>query len=283
REDVSRAYRHSLNGSSLEGGRLQFEVDSVSLRFGGLLALDDVSLSVRQGEIHAIVGPNGAGKTSLLNCASGIYRPQQGSIRLHEGDGEGRVHELTRARQSRIARWGVARSFQNIELFRHMTVLDNLLLGRHVHMRHNLLSASVWFGPARRQEIEQREIVEEVIDFLALQPFRKQEVARLPYGVQKRVELGRALCLCPAILVLDEPMAGMNAEEKEFMARYVLDVNELAGVTVVMIEHDMGVVMDISHRVTVLDFGHVIAAGPPAEVASDERVIEAYLGEGVRA
>jgi branched-chain amino acid transport system ATP-binding protein len=275
---VSRAYQHSLNGSSLEPGQVQLEVESVSLRFGGLQALEGVTLTLRQGEVHAIVGPNGAGKTSLLNCTSGIYHPQQGSIRLHNSG----VHELTRSRPNRIARLGVARTFQNIELFRHMSVLDNLLLGRHVHMRHNILSAAMWFGPARGQEIEQREVVEEVIDFLALQPFRRQEVGRLPYGVQKRVELGRALCLRPALLMLDEPMAGMNAEEKEFMARYVLDVNEHAGVTVVMIEHDMEVVMDVSHDVTVLDFGHVIAEGPPDVVAGDERVIEAYLGEGVR-
>jgi branched-chain amino acid transport system ATP-binding protein len=229
---------------------------------------------VRQGEIHAVIGPNGAGKTSLINSVSGLYRPQRGSIRLHDGD----VHELTRARPSRIARWGVARSFQNIELFRHMTVLENLLLGRHVHMHHNLLSALLYYGPGQRQEIAHRELVEEVVDFLGLQAVRGQHVGTLAYGLQKRVELGRALCMQPALLVLDEPMAGMNAEEKEDIARYILDVNELAGVTVVLIEHDMGVVMDISHRVTALDFGRVIASGSPAEVSAEPAVVEAYLG-----
>jgi branched-chain amino acid transport system ATP-binding protein len=274
---ASRAYRFDLNGSSLEPGTRQLEVNEVSLRFGGVHALREVSVTIKQGEIHAIIGPNGAGKTSLLNCVNGLYRPQQGSIRLHNGT----VHELTRARSSRIARWGVARSFQNIELFRHMTVLENLLLGRHVHMKHNVLSALLYYGPARRQEIRHRELAEEVIDFLELQAVRKQEVGTLAYGFQKRVELGRALCLQPAVLLLDEPMAGMNAEEKEDMARYILDVNELAGVTVVLIEHDMSVVMDISHVVTVLDFGKVISEGPPAAVAADPAVVEAYLGEAV--
>ena len=271
----TRAYRFALNGSRLEPGAPQLEVDGVSLRFGGVQALSDVSVTVKQGEIHAIIGPNGAGKTSLLNCVNGLYRPQQGSIRLHDG----RVRELRRARPSRIAKWGVARSFQNIELFRHMTVLDNLLLGRHVHMRHNVFSALLYYGPAQRQEIRHRELVEEVIDFLELQAVRKQEVGTLAYGFQKRVELGRALCTQPAVLLLDEPMAGMNAEEKEDMARYILDVNELAGLTVVLIEHDMSVVMDISHVVTVLDFGKVISEGPPAAVAADPAVVEAYLGQ----
>jgi branched-chain amino acid transport system ATP-binding protein len=274
---TTRAYRFDLNGSTLERGAAQVEVNDVSLRFGGVHALRDVSITIAQGEIHAIIGPNGAGKTSLLNCMNGLYRPQHGSIRLHNGT----VHELTRARPSRIARWGVARSFQNIELFRHMTVVENLLLGRHVQMKHNIASSLLYFGPARRQEIRHRELVEEVIDFLELQAVRKQQVGTLSYGFQKRVELGRALCMQPAVLLLDEPMAGMNAEEKEDMARYILDVNELAGVTVVLIEHDMSVVMDISHVVTVLDFGVVIAKGAPAEVAAEPAVVKAYLGEHV--
>ena len=252
-------------------------MNGVTLRFGGVQALRDVTVTIRQGEIQAIIGPNGAGKTSLLNCINGLYRPQHGSIRLHNGT----VRELTRARPSRIARWGVARSFQNIELFRHMTVVENLLLGRHVHMKHYVGTALLYYGPARRQEIRERELVEEVIDFLELQAVRKQEVGTLSYGFQKRVELGRALCMQPAVLLLDEPMAGMNAEEKEDMARYILDVNELAGVTVVLIEHDMSVVMDISHIVTVLDFGVVIAQGAPAKVAAEPTVIKAYLGDHV--
>jgi branched-chain amino acid transport system ATP-binding protein len=274
----TRAYRFGLNSSLLERGAPQLEVEKVDLRFGGVHALRDVSVTIRQGEIHAIIGPNGAGKTSLLNCVNGLYRPQHGTIRLRDRDAE---HHLTRARPSRIAKLRVARSFQNIELFRHMTVLENLLLGRHVHMKNRVLSSLLYYGPARRQEIRHRELVEEVIDFLELQAVRKQEVGRLAYGFQKRVELGRALCLQPAVLLLDEPMAGMNAEEKEDMARYILDVNELAGVTVVLIEHDMSVVMDISHVVTVLDFGKVIAEGRPEAVAADPAVVRAYLGEAV--
>jgi branched-chain amino acid transport system ATP-binding protein len=277
---VSRAYQHNLNGSLLEAGELQLEVREVDLAFGGVRALQGVSLAVRQGEIHAIIGPNGAGKTSLLNCISGLYRPASGSIHLNAG---GHRHELTRTRPSRIAALGVARSFQNIELFKHMTVLENLMLGRHVHMRHGVLSSLFYFGRARSQEIRHREVVEEVIDLLEIQAVRKQPVGSLAYGVQKRVELGRALCMEPAVLLLDEPMAGMNAEEKDDMARYVLDVNEHAGVTTVLIEHDMSVVMDISNRVTVLDFGKVIADGVPDEVSADPAVLAAYLGEPVAA
>jgi branched-chain amino acid transport system ATP-binding protein len=276
---VSRAYRHDLNGSALPAGTPQLEITDVALRFGGVKALKGVSLDVRQGEIHAIIGPNGAGKTSLLNCISGVYRPQEGTIQLWTG--EGTAHELTSARPHRIARWGIARSFQNIELFKHISVLDNLMLGRHVHMKHSVFKAALFFGPARAQEIAHRELVEEVIDFLEIQAVRHAHVGALPYGVQKRVEVGRALCLQPAVLLLDEPMAGMNTEEKEDMARFILDVNDLAGVTVVLIEHDMEVVMDISDRVSVLDFGSKITTGDPDAVQADERVIEAYLGQEV--
>jgi len=274
---VSRAYRFSLNGSDLEPGHQQLVIDQVGLRFGGVQALKEVSLEVVQGEIHAIIGPNGAGKTSLLNCISGVYRPQEGGIRLHTGSGE--ASDLTKTRQHQIARLGVARAFQNIELFKHISVLDNLMLGRHVHMKHSVWRSALFFGPARRQEIEHRELVEEVVDFLEIQAHRHAHVGALSYGLQKRVEVGRAICLQPALLLLDEPMAGMNTEEKEDMARFILDVNDLAGVTVVLIEHDMEVVMDISDRVSVLDFGEKITTGTPDEVKADSRVIEAYLGE----
>ena len=273
---ITREYRFPLNGSTVPAGEPVLTASGVSLGFGGVRALDGVGLTVRQGEIHAVIGPNGAGKSSLLNCASGLYRPQRGTITLFRAAG---AVELVGRRPHQIARLGVARSFQNIELFRHLTVLENLLLGRHHRMSHALLPALVWFGPARRQEIEHRAMVEEVIDLLELRTVRHLPVGALSYGHAKRVELGRALCLQPAVLLLDEPMAGMNAEEKASLARYVLDVNEYAGVTVVLIEHDMDVVMDISHAVTVLDFGRLIAEGPPEQVRRDPAVINAYLGE----
>jgi branched-chain amino acid transport system ATP-binding protein len=277
---MSRAYRHNLNGSTLQPGALQMEIRDVTLRFGGVRALDGVTFTVAQGDIHAIIGPNGAGKTSLLNCISGLYRPQVGEIVFHAGE---RERNLVRTKPGTIARLGVARTFQNIELFRHMTVLENLVLGRHTHMKHNLFASFLYYGPAQRQEIAHRELVEEVIDLLEIQSVRNKQVGALAYGFQKRVEMGRALCMQPSLLLLDEPMAGMNAEEKEDMARFILDVNDLAGVTTVLIEHDMGVIMDISDRVSVLDFGRCIADGTPAEVGSDQSVRDAYLGQEAHA
>jgi branched-chain amino acid transport system ATP-binding protein len=237
--------------------------------------LHQVSLEVNQGEITAIIGPNGAGKTSLLNCISGLYHPQEGRIRFYHD----REHELTRMKPHQIARLGIARSFQNIELFKHMTVLENLMLGRHVHLKANLLTGGIFWGRAQREEVSNRFLIEDIIDLLEIQAIRKQPVGTLAYGLQKRVELGRALALQPSLLILDEPMAGMNAEEKEDMARFVLDVNEEHAVTIIIIEHDMGVVMDISDHVAVLDFGSKIAEGTADEVQRSPEVIRAYLGE----
>ncbi|MBK9123023.1 MAG: ABC transporter ATP-binding protein [Chloroflexi bacterium] len=252
--------------------RHRLVVDHVSLSFGGVKALSDVSLQVEPGTIFAIIGPNGAGKTSMLNCICGLYRPQHGHIWYGDTD-------LVKTAPHRLAHLGIARSFQNIELFSHMTVLDNLMLGRHVHMKKNLLSALLYWGSGQAEEIRHREFVEHVIDLLQIQGIRKQLVGALAYGLQKRVELGRALATNPGMLLLDEPMAGMNVEEKEDIARYVLDINEEWGVTIILIEHDMGVVMDVSDTVAVLDFGRCIAVGTPDHVRSDPAVIKAYLGE----
>jgi branched-chain amino acid transport system ATP-binding protein len=251
-------------------------ITDLTLDFGGVRALDAVDVRVEAGSIHAVIGPNGAGKSSLLNCVSGLCRPQRGHIALQPRGGA--CVTLTGLRPARIARLGVARSFQNLALFPQLTVLENLMLGRHIHMDLSLLAALLWRPWARRQEIVERPLVEEVLELLGLQSVRHQAVARLSYGHAKRVELGRALCLEPALLLLDEPMAGMNGEEKEDMARCILDINELLAVTVLLIEHDMQVVMDISHRVSVLDFGRRVAHGSPAEVSRDERVLAAYLG-----
>ncbi len=251
---------------------IQLAVENLGLHFGGVTALRGITLDVNQGEILAIIGPNGAGKTSLLNCVSGLYRPSEGRLSF---DGQ----DITHLPPYKRARLGIARTFQNIELFRGMTVLDNLMLGRHVHLQSSLLVGGIYFGFAQKEEIEHRRAVEDIIDFLEIEKIRKRVVGTLPYGYQKRVELGRALAWEPRILLLDEPMAGMNIEEKEDMARFILDINEEREVTVVLIEHDMGVVMDISDRVAVLDFGQKIGEGTPDEVRANPQVIRAYLGE----
>ena len=252
------------------------QLDDISLRFGGVTALADLTMEVREGELLALIGPNGAGKTSVLNCISGLYRPQSGTITL--GARDGARHALHRLPPHRIAALGVARTFQNIELFKHMTVLENLMLGRHVHMTGGVLGGGLYLGRQRRVEIEHRQRVEEVIDFMNLEPLRSREVGSLAYGNQRLVEMARALALEPSLLLLDEPTAGMNAEEKESMARFILDVHEERGVTVVVIDHDIDVIMDIADRVVVLDFGCRIAQGTPDEVRSDPAVIDAYLG-----
>ncbi len=253
------------------------ELRDLSLRFGGVTALSQLSMEVRRGELLALIGPNGAGKTSVINCVSGLYRPQPGTITLTDADGA--PHTLNRLPPHRIAALGVARTFQNIELFKHMTVLENLMLGRHVHMKGGVLGGGLYLGRQRRVEIEHRRYVEEVIDFMNLEPLRSKEVGNLAYGNQRLVEMARALALDPFILLLDEPTAGMNAEEKESMARFILDVHEERGVTVVVVDHDIDVIMDISDRVVVLDFGRRIAQGTPEEVRNDPAVIDAYLGQ----
>ncbi len=247
-------------------------LEKISLSFGGVTALSDVSFDIRAGEILALIGPNGAGKTSLINSISGFYKPQRGEIRLNGANILGQPPH-------QIAKQGIARTFQNIELFAGMTTLDNLMAARHLYMRTNALTGALYFGPAHAEEIRQRAVVEEIIDLLEIETIRKKIVATIPYGLRKRVELGRALALEPDLLLLDEPMAGMNLEEKEDMARFVLDIHEAKGTTILLVEHDMGVVMDISDRVVVLDFGVKIAEGTPAEIRGDARVVDAYLGK----
>ena len=257
----------------MAGNPAVLEADAVSLRFGGVRALSDVSFAIQRGEIFSIIGPNGAGKTSMVNCVSGRYRPTEGRIRFEGQD-------VTHLRPNRRAALGIGRTFQNLALFGHMSVLDNVMVGRHNLLGAGFLRGMVyWIGGAQREELEHRREVEEIIDFLEIQHVRKATAGTLSYGLRKRVELARAVALKPRLILLDEPMAGMNLEEKEDMARFIVDLNEEWGMTVLMIEHDMGVVMDISHRIMVLDFGRKIAEGAPEAVLADEHVRRAYLGE----
>ena len=252
-------------------GEVILEVKNISLAFGGVKALSDISFDVREHEVRAIIGPNGAGKSSMLNCINGVYQPQEGSIALR-----GQTFKHMNSRQ--VAEMGVARTFQNLALFKGMSVIDNIMTGRNLHIKSNIFLQALRIGPAQREEEANRAFVESIVDFLEIQAYRKTPVGQLPYGLQKRVDLGRALAMEPQVLLLDEPMAGMNLEEKQDMCRFILDVNSEFGTTIVLIEHDMGVVMDISDRVVVLDYGKKIGDGTPQEVRNNEEVISAYLG-----
>lgn len=259
--------------STRKAGDVILDIKNISLRFGGVKALTDISFNVREHEIRSIIGPNGAGKSSMLNCINGVYTPSEGSITFR-----GQTFSHMNSRQ--VAEMGVARTFQNLALFKGMSVIDNIMTGRNLKIKSNVLMQALRIGPAQREEISHREFVEHIIDFLEIQAFRKTPVGQLPYGLQKRVDLGRALAMEPQVLLLDEPMAGMNVEEKQDMCRFILDVNEEFGTTIVLIEHDMGVVMDISDRVVVLDYGKKIGDGEPEEVRNNADVIQAYLGAG---
>ena len=254
-----------------KNGDVVLDVNNISLSFGGVNALTDISFDVREHEIRSIIGPNGAGKSSMLNCINGVYTPQQGSITFR-----GQTFSHMNSRQ--VAEMGIGRTFQNLALFKGMSVIDNIMTGRNLKIKSNIFMQALRIGPAEREEMAHREKVEHIIDFLEIQAFRKTPVGQLPYGLQKRVDLGRALAMEPKVLLLDEPMAGMNVEEKQDMCRFILDVNDEFGSTIVLIEHDMGVVMDISDRVVVLDYGKKIGDGDPESVRNNEDVIAAYLG-----
>ena len=256
----------------MPANNVMLNAEGIGLSFGGIQALQNVDVDVRQGEIFAIIGPNGAGKTSFFNCVNGFYRPQEGSIYF-------KGKEITRLASYRIAELGIARSFQGLQLFDGLNVLDNIMAGRHFHFKTGILSDAIYFGRTRKEEIKHRKVVENIIDFLEIETVRKQIVGSLPYGMRKRVDLGRALAAEPKLLLLDEPLAGMNRDEKEDIARFILDISEEMGITIAVVEHDMGLVMDICDRVVVMDFGRKIAEGSPEEIRTNADVIRAYLGE----